>query len=300
MGHIRIGKPKPDKKLAIDQLQALQAMVKAFGMEFFIAAMIWILAKKASDIPGVEKSRLMPFRFNLMQHHLYSDLGQHNRLLKMRQGGSTTFFTLVRLFVPIILEEGKTGLLISQNSAYASKHFQMVRRAYRYFGAQNPHNDEVNGLCTSLKNNLLHTVYSNRRELEFDMLDSRIMVESAEVEEAGQGVTLHHVVSSETSRWPGQPEETTSNIKGALVTDGTYDEECTANGMGGYFCEAYLRSMESQIADAKPHFYEWYWDNSYSLKLTPKQAKELEDDLTTEEYAIIRQIHSCMSSVEYN
>jgi hypothetical protein len=281
-----------DTVQAKDQLDAMQSMLRAWGMKWFLASMIWILTKLPSEQEGAEKSRMVPFVFNRVQEHLYPRLGQNNRVLKDRQGGYTTFFLLVRLFVPSITEGGVNGLLISQNSKYAAKHFQMVRRAHRLIGAMDPRDDSVNGLNQSLKANLLHTEYSNRHELVFDYLDSRLIVESAEVEEAAQGVTLHHVVSSETARWPGDPEATTSNIKGALVPGGTYDEESTANGLGGYFCESFLSALDDpDHADAKPQYYSWWWSDDYTMDLSEKQKDELEKDLTAEEYSVIRKMH---------
>ena len=285
-------KAKPDPILCKDQLQALQAMLKAWGTQAFVAAMFWILTKQPADIPGVEKSRTVPFLFNRVQAHLVERLAQHNRVLKARQAGLTTFMMIVRLMLPVITEPGKTGLLISQNGDYATKHFQIARRAYRLFGAQDPQDDSLNAVCTSYRNNLLHTAYSNRKELLFDMLDSRLIIESAEVEEAGQGVTLHHVLASEVARWPGNPEATTSNIKGALVPGGTYDEESTGNGAAGYFFEQFMRSMNNpDTADARSHYYSWWWSDEYSLDLTPAEKKELEADLTADEYRVIRIMH---------
>lgn len=306
---------KPDKKLALEQLSALQAMLQAFGTKLFCASMFWILSdptKIASQAIRFANSnaRLVPFLFNRIQEDLYNHLGRNNRVLKPRQSGFTTFFLLVRLLLPVITTPGKNGLLISQKSGYASKHFNMVRRAYRYIGVVDPLDDMKNTLSQSLKANLLHYEYSNRHELVFDMLDSRLIVESAEVEEAAQGITLHHVVSSETARWPHNPEDTTSNIKGALVPGGTYDEESTANGLGGYFCERYLESMNAEEPDAVPHFYPWTWDESYqgipdlktgeSRLLTEEEKDVLELDLTEEEYQLIRKMHQELDEVNWN
>ena len=259
------------------------------------------MTKVPTTFYGVEANRLVPFIFNPIQDHLYKNLALWNRVLKGRQAGLTTFMLLVRLFVPIITEAGKIGMIVSQNSRYAEAIFNMVRRAYRLIGALDPGDPASNSLCDSLKANLLHTIYSNRRELVFDWLDSKIMVESAEVEETGQSVTLHHVVASEVSRWPGKPEETISNIKGALVQGGTFDEECTANGMAGYFCEQYLASLnEPTKADAKPHFYPWYWSQEYDdLDLTPKEKEELKADLTADELRLIGIIHRELSEVAF-
>jgi hypothetical protein len=291
---------KADPILVNDQLQAMQHILHAFGMKYFLQTMIWILTKQATETYGQFKSRLVPFIFNPIQEHLYSRLSQHNRVLKARQAGLTTFMLLVRLLVPIITEGGKSGMLISQNSRYASMHFAMVRRAYRHIGALDPSDPSANALSESLKNNLLHTSYSSRKELVFDMLDSKLIIESAEVEEAGQGVTLHHVVASEVARWAGDPEATISNIKGALVKDGSFDEETTANGLAGYFCEQYLASMNEPLkADAFPHYYSWFWSPEYEDELTEIEKDELMADLTSDELRLIAQIHKELSDVAY-
>lgn len=251
--------------------------------------MFWILTKMPTGVPGVDRSRTVPFHFNRVQTHLFNNLARNNRVLKARQAGLTTFMLLVRLFMPIILEAGKTGMLISQNSKYATLHFQIAIRALRHIGNISLTDQSRNKVGNQLRAHLLHTAYSNRKELVFDMLDSKLIIESAEVEEAGQGVTLHHVVASEVARWPGDPEATTSNIKGGLVPDGTYDEETTGNGAAGYFYEQYLRSMDDEIlADARPHFYNWGWSDEYSLDVAPDEKEKLIAELTEEEFALIR------------
>src|ERR1039458_7889885 len=103
---------------------------------------------------------------------------------------NTTFFINRRLFLPAILDPGSGGLLISQTHGYAAQHFRILQRAYRYVGVVDPIDYEKNLLSRQLKENLLHLRYSNRKELIFDQIDSSILVESAEVEEAGQGITL--------------------------------------------------------------------------------------------------------------
>lgn len=257
--------------------------------------MIWILQKNVAIIDGakIETGRLVPFMWNMMQRHLYPRLAAKNRLLKMRQGGATTFFLLVRLLLPIVTEGGKTGLLISQKERYAREHFRIARRAYNLIGAEDPQDNTKNAFCIALKQNLLHTAYSSSRELIFDQIDSKLIIESAENEEAAQGITLHHVVASEVARWRFDPEATVSNIKGALVSDGTFDEETTGNGAAGYFYEKYLLTMNSDRAgDAKAHFYEWYWGEDYEVGyLTPAQEQEMLEDLTADELSVIRKIH---------
>ncbi len=265
------------------------------GPEAFCAAFIWILTKI-----GNQAGRIVPFVWNRAQHHLHPRLWRANRVLKARQPGFTTFFLIVRLFLNTILQGGKGGLLVSQNSQYATQHFVIVRRALRLFGAVDPYDNTQNGLCLSLRANLLHTQYANRRELFFDWMDSKLLVESAEVEEAGQGITLHHVVCSEIARWPKIPENTVSNIKGALVKGGTFDEESTADGAAGYFYERFLASMNDALAaDARPHFVPWYISEDYELEMSEQEMQEMLEDLTEDELRLIKKMHKELSSVAW-
>lgn len=113
-------------------------------------------------------------------------------------------------------------------------------------------------LHLSLRKNLLHVAYSNRRELIFDQLDSRVRCASAEVEEVGQGITLNHLAATELSRWEHNPEETMANVKEAIAMDGTLDIECTPNGLGGYFYEEWNRAnnlVPGKPREFKPHFH---------------------------------------------
>ena len=221
---------KPDPVLCKDQLDAMQAMRSAWGDELFAGAMFWILTKKTKEFPGAPPSLLIPFQLNRAQRHLLKHLATHNRCLKGRQMGFSTFMLLMRLLLNITTSQGKTGMLVAQNNKYVELMFQMVHRAAVLYGVKDPRHPESNDLANSLKANLLHTKYSNRRELHFDWLDSRLIVESAENEEAGQSVTLHHLVASEYARWEiADPEAVMSNLLGSLVKpEGTVDEESTA------------------------------------------------------------------------
>ena len=293
-------KVKPDPILCNDQLQALQGYLRAYGAVAFMQAMFWILTKKSEDFAGrVTPTRTVPFIVNRVQRDLDSKLESWNYLLKSRQVGGTTYFILRRLLLPVITDGGIGALLISQSSDFATEHFAIVKRAYELIGCEDPR-APVNKFNASIRANLLHAKYSNRREIVFDQLDSKIRIASAEVEESGQGVTLHHVLASEYSRWPGKPAETLSNIMGALVPGGTRDIECTANGAVGAFFEEFKQAMlEPHMSAGKAHFYPWPWSDEYTQDITPDQAKELNDDLTSDELQLIKRMHIELADVAY-
>lgn len=280
---------KIDTQLAKDQLQGLQHILKTWGVPRFMSAMFWILPKA---------SKMIPFQLNRIQMSVEENLAQNNLFGKPRQSGFTTYLSIRRLLLPAITEPGVGCLLVSQNGEYVQEHFAIAQRAAKFVGAVDPFDAELNTLNQSLKANLLHTTYSNRRELVFDYLDSKVRVASAEVEEAGQGLTLHHIVADEYARWPGKPEATLANIRGALVPGGTVDKSSTANGAGGPFFEDTMRALNTpKESDAKLHYYSWWWTDDYTLEMSHEEMLEMEADLTADELRIIKRIHTEMKPV---
>lgn len=198
----------PDPAIVKYQLTVLQSLYKDWGPTEFSARALWILRKNPEEgekdiLPTNSRfwnRRLVPFVHNRIQRDLDETIivqkALRNIMLKPRQVGYTTWSIGMRLFLSAILNPGVGCMLISQNAEYAAAHFDILKRFWRYFfvadpfDSGSPDNDWANGL----RRNLLHVAYSNRRELIFDQLDSRVRCASAEVEEIGQGLTLQHLV----------------------------------------------------------------------------------------------------------
>lgn len=303
----------PDAVLVKEQLQSLQALLDARGLEFFCRFLFWILGKKPKkfatdeDDESEEGRIIVPFAWNTFQKRLYARLGRNNLVVKARQIGSTTWFLLARLLANAITRRGTGCALISQSNEYAQKHFRIALRADRLIGAVDPYRDltgrdpnSPNVLCTSLKRNLLHKASSNRRELIYDQIDSQIMIASAEVEESGQGVTLHHILADEFARWPGKPSDTLSNVRGALVPNGTTDKACTANGASGPFHQDVLTAYSNpDLSDAVLHFFPHWIDEDSQLPLTEKEKDVLEADLNADELRLIAKMHDDLKDVAF-
>lgn len=268
------------------------------GPEKFIREMpVWILRKEAEEEEAKLfwasrttrwNKKLIPFAYNRMQHEIEQNLGRNNIILKYRQGGTTTWAIIRRLFLAAILEPGTSSLLISQTKAYGVKHFEILKRAFRYFAEQDPFDRSQNGAADSLKQHLLHVQYSPRHELVFDQLDSRILVDTAENEEVGQGLPgVNHLVATEIARWPRSPEETMANVSESVSPNGTRDLESTANQMGGYFFEEYMRAKERKSV-YKAHFYAWPYAEEYTLRKPKQRGRYIStfQDMTEEERAV--------------
>lgn len=274
----------PDTGLAAFQLDKLQKLFALIGPYDFAKRAFWIIRKNPEEgeiqiLPSDSKfwnRRLVPFVHNQIQQDLDKKIivakSRRNIMLKPRQAGYTTWSIIMRLLLPAILEPGTGSMLISQNAEYATAHFDILKLAHRMFFMADPNNsnDPANEWAQSLRRNLLHVAYSNRRELIFDVMQSRVRCASAEVEETGQGLTLQHLVCTEVSRWQHKPEETMANVKEAIPENGTLDIECTPNGMGGYFYDEWVRAtnpVKGKKREFTPHFHTWYWHEEY--KTTP-------------------------------
>lgn len=271
----------PDQSMVRMQLQGLQELYKVYGRRYLVKQLLFILRKNpepdtVQNLPSEHwNRRLVPFRFNRIQRDLDERMKLKNICNKPRQAGYTTFFINTRLYLPALLEPGTGGLLISQNHHYATMHFSILKRAHRYVGCIDPWDNEANVLHRQLLQHLLHTSSSTKKELIFDQIDSRIVIDSAEIEEVGQGMTLHHLVCTEVARWPGNPEATMANVKEALAAGGTHDIESTPNGMGGYYFDEWKRAEEGgRDVEFQAHFHPWFWHDEYRIT---------EDILTEEE-----------------
>lgn len=283
----------PDPYRVQEQLLLLQYMWKKWGPAEFMLRMCWILRKNAEEgeneiLPSESEfwnRNLVPFHLNRIQRNIEENLGERNIFVKPRQGGYTTYTIIRRLYIPSILEPGANGLLISQNGEKVGKHFRILKRCHNLFGCVEPNpNHPANEVSQELHKHLLHTRISNKREIILDQLDCVINCESAEVEEAGQGVTCKHVVADEVARWPHDPEATLSNLKESIPKGGTLDLVSTANGYGGYFFEESMRARDKGkgYREFAYHFHQWWWHDEY-FSLPPAE----EGTYTKEEHKIV-------------
>lgn len=263
----------PDPSRVKEQLEWLQDQWKRDGAREFMYRFCWIQPKPPEK--GERKVRptntklwnrnLIPFLENRIQTDIERKLGPRNIFLKPRQGGYSTYAIIRRLFLPCILNPGHNGLLIAQKGKSTSDFFRILRRCHNTFGMKDPFDSSKNTYSRELRQHLLHTVYSNRRELVYDQIDVSIHCESAEVEESGQGYTAAHVVADEVARWERNPEATLANLKEAIPSGGTLDIVSTANGWGGYFFEECMRARDKNnlYKEFTYHFHPWWFHDEY-------------------------------------
>jgi hypothetical protein len=168
-----------------------------------------------------------------------------NIVLKARQVGITTYIA-ARFFVRTITRPGTLTVQVAHTEDSAEAIFAIVRRFWA-------------NLPKRMQRGALRTSHANVRQLTFPELDSEYRVETAD-DNAGRGMTIHHLHCSEVSRWPRGGRETLASLRAAVVPNGEIVLESTANGASGVFYEEWQKAEETGYTQ---HFFPWWYDKSY-------------------------------------
>jgi len=167
---------------------------------------------------------------NRAQQEYSRGCGQRNIVLKARQLGVTTYIA-ARFFIQTITRPGTLTVQVAHTEESAQAIFAIVRRF-------------LDNLPARMRRGALRTSRSNVRQLVFPALDSEYRVETAD-DNAGRGMTIHHLHCSEVSRWPRGGLETLAGLRAAVVPEGEIVLESTANGAAGVFYEEWMKAEET-------------------------------------------------------
>jgi len=202
---------------------------------------------------------------NRAQQEYSRGCSQRNIVLKARQLGVTTYIA-ARFFIQTITRPGTLTVQVAHTEDSAQAIFSIVRRFWE-------------NLPGRMRRGALRTSRANVRQLVFPALDSEYRVETAD-DNAGRGMTIHHLHCSEVSRWPRGGRETLASLRAAVVPNGEIVLESTAHGAAGVFYEEWQKADETGYTK---HFFPWWYDKSYRENV--RKGKVL--PLTEEEKALV-------------
>jgi hypothetical protein len=197
---------------------------------------------------------------NRAQQEYSRGCGQRNIVLKARQLGVTTYIA-ARFFIQTITRPGTLTVQVAHTEESAQAIFAIVRRF-------------LDNLPARMRRGALRTSRSNVRQLVFPALDSEYRVETAD-DNAGRGMTIHHLHCSEVSRWPRGGLETLAGLRAAVVPEGEIVLESTANGAAGVFYEEWMKAEETGYTR---HFFPWWYDKSYREDVSRAEVLPLTDE----------------------
>ena len=141
---------------------------------------------------------------------------------------------------------------------------------------------------------LFTTTRSSTRRLSWAETLSNFRVESARGKEVGRGQTYQAVHMSEVAFW--ENEELASSLFNAIPNrHGTaIIIESTANGIGGWFYEEWMKSIRGE-SDFTPLFFPWFLHKEYSVRHSTLK----ESALTSTERELVRNFGLSMGQLAW-
>ncbi|WP_245817779.1 terminase [Granulicella rosea] len=212
----------------------------------------------------LKTGELAPLHANTAQRLYEQRRGRGNIVLKARQMGMTTWIA-GQYFLRTITQEGVMTVQVAQTIEAAQSIFRMVQRMWE-------------NLPEELRTGPLKRSRNNIGQMSFPALDSEFRVVSASDENAGRGLTIHHLHCSEVSRWPRDASATLAGLRAALTPDGEICLESTPNGAYGCFYEEWMRASGNGPEESLvQHFFPWWLEPAYvSTAVTDMNVAELE------------------------
>jgi hypothetical protein len=185
-------------------------------------------------------------KLNRAQKEYSQRCSQRNIVLKARQVGLSTYIA-ARFFIQTITRPGTLTLQVAHNEESAQALFYMVHR----FWEKLPNSRVQRGALIKSRSNISQII--------FPRLDSEYRIVTAN-DDAGRGMTVHHLHCSEVSRWPRVGRETLASLRAGVVPEGEIVLESTANGAAGIFYEEWQKAPERGYTQ---HFFPWWYETSY-------------------------------------
>jgi hypothetical protein len=220
-----------------------------FNPEQFAAHFLYILDKQ---------KKLHLFHYNAAQKDFMKNRTGRDLILKARQIG---FSTMVQgeIFRRAVTET-TTAIVMSHDDATTQKLRRIQERFYNH--------------CKLPGDIQPARKYSNATLVSYPEFDSTVTIATAGSKDVGRGDTYSMFHGSEVAFW----SDAESIMAGALQ-GGNPDVilESTPNGASGWF---YDRCMEAMSGSKvwKLHFYPWFWDPTYRIKLEEGEILDFDDE----------------------
>ena len=231
------------------------------------------------DIHG--HAQIVPFRFNAAQRYIHKRIEQQRAdtgmvraiILKGRQQGASTY-TEGRFYWKTTNNEGQKTYILTHKDEATQNLFTMVER----------YHDNAPQFVKP------HVSSNNKKEMVFDVLDSRYQVATAGAKGAGRSATLINVHGSEVGYWENAQSHLGGMLQAVPLARGTeVILESTANGVGNVFHNQW-KLAESGQSDFIAIFVPWFWQEEYArpvpddYQINSDRETVPEGELTEEEY----------------
>lgn len=196
---------------------------------------------------------------NPVQTHYLMNRSPRDIILKPRQKGITTLIQAE--FFRYTTTRPASTITLGKDDENTKE----IRRIWKFFYDNLP-----DGFAPA-------KTYDNATLTTFPGMGSRAVIGTAGSINVGRGGTRTHFAGSEVAFWI----EAQSIINGAMQAGNLQwvALESTANGASGWFYDRVMECIDDKTAKSiwKLHFYQWFYDDEYSIALVPGESLEYTD-----------------------
>ena len=216
----------------------------------------------------------LPFKLNPPQSRVLKELGQMDIILKARQEGISSLI-LAMFLVDWLTVENIRCVVISHEDKATQRLFDRVHyyldSMSKTWPGELPYKKKV----------------SSRREIINEKLNSYFYIGTAGAKAFGRGDTINNLHVSELSLWPDQ-ERLMTGVLQSVPKDGRIVIESTANGMGDYFYDLWVKSSAGNTP-FKTHFLPWFELPDYAYPITPPMELTEQEQMLINKYRLSRE-----------
>ncbi len=211
---------------------------------------------------------IKPFIFNRAQEYLHKRLeAQKKRLgfirvfiVKGRQQGCSTYVG-GRFYHQATRNRGVSVFILSHEAETTKKLFKIVERYH-------------DNCPEPIRPN---TKIANRREFQFEDIESDYAIGTAGNENVGRGGTIQLFHGSEVAFWEKTEEIKTGILQSVPdLPDTEIILESTANGLGNMFYDGCMQALDG-IGVYEVIFIPWFWQEEYQLNVPDNFTLSAED-----------------------
>lgn len=203
------------------------------------------------------------------REHDYSMKGLNLLYLKARQFGFSTLF-LALFFCDTINNPNTETIIVAHDKDATLSLFERVRLFYDY-------------LPPSKK---AATRYSNRHELQFKDIHSRIFIATAGSKEVGRAKTINNALLSEYALY-SDPETLMTGLLNTMPKGANAIIESTANGVGNDF-QLEWDNTQNNSSSFTGRFYPWFTHSEYQLDEPYEGELDEHEEMLVDEYGVTR------------
>jgi hypothetical protein len=253
--------------------------------KFFIETVISIKDKNRN---------IVPFIFNPIQDLFYKKYEELNKkgirrhiILKPRQLGFTTLICALFL-AECILVPNTTAAIIAHDSESTQRIFEITKLMYDKLP------DEIKP----------DKKYSTKKEIVFELLNSKIFIGTAGSTSFGRGTTINLLHCSEYSFWENPDDIMPSLLETVPKDNGIIIYETTANGYN-HFYDQYTESINASEEERKlnqipyPHFFRWFDHPEYFYSLEDSEKQYIQSTLSEEEKNLIKAFNLTLEQIAW-